>query len=129
MEEAKTILRFVFPLVAIGAAVVESYFDANGEVKEHFFSASVRVVVAIAMSIYLFTGAYYIVIYAIMLLVSFWVFFDPCYNVFKGNKTWYIGNSEILDITARKVFKEEGGFNYLAFKLWLVVMLLIAFSF
>jgi len=110
MEETKTILRFVFPLVAIGAAVVESYFDANGKVKEHFLSASVRAIVATAMSIYLLMGAYYIVVYDIMLLVSFWVFFDPCYNMFKGSKTWYIGNTSLLDIVARKMFKKEGGF-------------------
>lgn len=123
------ILQYMLPVISMVAARIESYFDAKGKVTEHLISAIVRVVIAVGLSTIIFWSPYYIAIYSAILLCSFWIVFDPSYNYTKGNKLWYIGNSSKVDKKARKLFKKEGGFNYLAAKLWLMVMLLIAFSF
>jgi hypothetical protein len=122
------ILQYIWPVVAIMAALMEAYFDAKGDVTEHFLSATIRTIVAMWMAIFILDNVYHVSIYTAILLNSFWIVFDPVYNLFKGNKVWYIGNTAQLDIFARKHYKEEGGFGLLITKLVLMVILLGAYS-
>lgn len=121
------VLIYVWPVVAIIAALTEAYFDAKGKVTEHAISAAVRVVIAGTIAWWMFTP-YYAVVYGIILLNCFWIVFDPFYNIIRDGNVWYIGDTAKLDKLARNWFKEEGGASYLMVKLSLMVWLLIAYS-
>ena len=108
------------------AAMTEAYFDAKKKSVNHTISAIVRVVLAGAMSIAITKEWYPQVIYATILLVVYWICFDIMYNASRRLDLWYIGSTSTLDKLAKKVFKN--GRSYLFCKVWLLFVLIVAFS-
>ena len=129
--EIRMVMFWVFIGVAIVAALVESPIDARKGLINHTISAWVRGIVAFGMSWYVFGSNaqyYYGVVYWFMLLVTFWIVFDPSYNLWKGSKWTYIGNSSKMDEFAREKCKEDGGAMYLGIKAVIMLFIVIAFS-
>jgi hypothetical protein len=61
--------------------------------------------------------------YLFMGLVLYSAVFDPAYNLWKGSKVWYIGNTAITDKAARKVVGEDGCL-YLLWKIFIIIVTL-----
>ena len=114
-------------LISIASSIAEAYFDAKKKVINHSISAFVRLTSAVGISYYLFFHPYYISLYSVILLVIYTIVFDPFYNVFKGMKVWYIGNTAVTDKLARKYIGKDG-FTYLVFKVVFLFACLFMFE-
>ena len=59
-------------------------------------------------------------------LVLYSAVFDPAYNLWKGSKVWYMGNTAITDKLARKVVGGDG-LLYLMSKVAIFIVTLTIF--
>ena len=114
--------------VSIITAVVESYFDAKkNKPIEHILSATVRGLGAVVVVYFIPGTVLFQVLFTGVVLVVYWIVFDLCYNLFKGNDWGYVGNTAVLDRFARKYIGQ--GFDYLFVKFFLLVVLIFALLF
>ncbi len=122
------VLMGIVVLVSIVTAVVESYFDAKkNRPIEHILSAIVRGVVTIVVVYFMPVSILFKFLFAGAVLVVYWIVFDLCYNLFKGNKWGYVGNTAFLDRFARKYIGT--GFDYLFVKFYLLAVLVFTMLF
>lgn len=108
------------------AALIESYFDAKTLSPEHGRSASIRVVCIALYTCFTVVGIPFQIAYLFMGLVLYSAVFDPAYNLWKGSKVWYMGNTAITDKLARKVVGGDG-LLYLMSKVAIFIVTLTIF--
>lgn len=120
------ILLIIPLIITVISAFTESYYDARkslrGKTIHHGLSALIRVVVAWAMAIYVIDHSmlileysYFVMLlqkmlYAAMLLVLYWIIFDPNFNRVKHGlqKMWIVNPSSVTDRLAMKLVDQDG---------------------
>lgn len=117
-------------ILAIVCAMAEAYFDAKRILKgtdiEHKFSAFVRITVSYTASLALLAHPYWI-IFGTMLLVIYWMVFDPFINAHRDLSPWYIGKTSKMDKFIRKHITSDGR-HYLSIKALLLFVLFFLYK-
>jgi len=85
-------ILFIFiPLIVIIGALMDGYQHSNRKLTGSIFKSIFLGSFALAFNL---CGEWYHIIY---FLLAWWVFFDPVYNIVRGDKLFYVGNTKWTD--------------------------------